>query len=140
LSIAAIVVRRHGEGRYGAGLLREEIPMTQYMLSVYMEEGYAPSAEEMEQMFKDVDVVNDEIKAKGAWVFAGGLHPADTATVVREKDGDVLTTDGPFAETKEQLGGFWVIEAPDLDAALDWARKATVACRGAIEVRPFQDG
>jgi hypothetical protein len=113
--------------------------MTQYMLSVHMEEGYAPSAEEMEQMFKDVDVLNEEIKAKGAWVFAGGLHPADTATVVREKDGDVLTTDGPYAETKEQLGGFWVIEAPDLDAALDWARKATVACKGAIEVRPFQD-
>ena len=113
--------------------------MTQYMLSVHMEEGYAPSAEEMEQMFKDVDVLNEEIKAKGAWVFAGGLHPADTATVVREKDGDVLTTDGPYAETKEQLGGFWVIEAPDLDAALDWARKATVACKGAVEVRPFQD-
>ena len=90
-------------------------------------------------MFKDVDAVNTEIKAEGAWVFAGGLHPADTATVVRAKDGEVVTTDGPFAEAKEQLGGFWVIQAPDLDAALAWAAKATVACRAPVEVRPFQD-
>jgi hypothetical protein len=72
-------------------------------------------------------------------VFAGGLHPADTATVVRVKDGDVVTIDGPYAETKEQVGGFWIIEAPDLDAALAFARRATVACRGPIEVRPFHD-
>ena len=81
-------------------------------------------------MYKDVDVFNEELKAKGAWVFAGGLHPADTATVVRVKDGEVLTTDGPFAETKEQLGGFWIIEAPDLDAALAWAAKGAAACQG----------
>jgi hypothetical protein len=72
-------------------------------------------------------------------VFAGGLHPATTATVVQSRDGEVVTTDGPFAEAKEQLGGFWVIEAPDLDAALAWAAKATVACRAPVEVRPFQD-
>jgi len=113
--------------------------MTQYLLSVYMVEGEpTPSDEVMAQMYKDVDVFNDEVKAQGAWVFAGGLHPADTATVVRIKDGDVLTTDGPFAETKEQLGGFWVIEAADLDAALAWAAKATTACQGPVEVRPFQ--
>jgi hypothetical protein len=72
-------------------------------------------------------------------VFGGGLHPADTATVVRVKDGEVLTTDGPFAETKEQLGGFWIIEAPDLDAALAWAAKGAAACAGPVEVRPFQE-
>ncbi len=72
-------------------------------------------------------------------MFAGGLHPASTATVVRVQDGEVVTTDGPFLETKEHLGGFWVIEAADLDAALDWAAKATVACQAPIEVRPFQD-
>ncbi len=95
--------------------------------------------EEIEKVYADVDVVNAEMMAAGAWVFAGGLHPVDTATVVSAQSGEIMITDGPFAETKEQIGGFWVIEAPDLDAALDWARKATVACRGAIEVRPFQD-
>ena len=113
--------------------------MSKYMLSVFMSEGFAPSEDEMQQMFKDVDVVNDEIKAAGAWVFGGGLHPANLATVVQVKGGDVLTTDGPFVEAKEQLGGFWVIQAADLDEALGWAAKATVACRGAIEVRPFDE-
>ncbi len=113
--------------------------MKQYMLSVYMEEGFEATEEEMQQMFKDVDALNAEIRSEGAWVFAGGLHPAETATTVRATDGDVLTTDGPFAEAKEQLGGFWVIQVPDLDAALAWASKATVACKGAVEVRPFQD-
>ena len=74
------------------------------------------------------------------WVFAGGLHPANTATVVRVQDGgDVITTDGPFAETKEQLGGFWIITAPDLDAALEWSAKAAAACMAPVEVRPFQE-
>lgn len=112
--------------------------MTQYMLSVYMD-GEPLSPEAMEQSYKDVDVVNQELKEAGAWVFAGGLHPASTATVVKAQGGDVVTTDGPFVETKEVLGGFWIIEAADLDAALAWARKATVACRGPVEVRPFQD-
>jgi hypothetical protein len=113
--------------------------MTQYMMSVYMDPGAMPSDEEMQQSFKDVDALNAEITAKGAWVFAGGLHPAETATVVQTKAGEIVTTDGPYAETKEQLGGFWIIEVADLDAALAWAAKATVACRGAIELRPFQD-
>ena len=114
--------------------------MTQYLLSVHMVEGEPlPSEEEIQQAYKDVDAFNEELKAQGAWVFAGGLHPADTATVVRVKDGEVLTTDGPFAETKEQLGGFWVIEAPDLDTALALAAKATAACKAPVEVRPFQD-
>jgi hypothetical protein len=94
----------------------------------------------MQQAFKDVDALNAKMQATGAWVFGGGLHPADTATVVKVEGGDVITTDGPFAEAKEQLGGFWVIAAKDLDEALDWARQATIACRGAVEVRPFQDG
>ena len=114
--------------------------MTQYLLSVYMVEGQEPPSEEViAKAYKDVDALNEEIKAAGAWVFAGGLHPASTATVVKTSGDEVITTDGPFPETKEQLGGFWVIEAPDLDAALNWARKATVACLAPVEVRPFQD-
>jgi hypothetical protein len=114
--------------------------MTQYLLSVYLTEGDAPPpADEMQQIYADVDAFNQEVTRAGAWVFGGGLHPIDTATVVHAKDGDVLTTDGPFAETKEHIGGFWIIQADDLDAALKWAEKATLACRGPVEVRPFQD-
>lgn len=114
--------------------------MKQYLLSVHMVEGTEPpSPEAMQKAYKDVDVLNEELQSAGAWVFAGGLHPANTATVVREQDGDVVITDGPFAETKEQLGGFWVIEAADLDAALAWASKTTVACAAPVEVRPFQE-
>ncbi|MFN2503995.1 MAG: YciI family protein [Acidimicrobiales bacterium] len=113
--------------------------MTQYLLSVHGDETEAPPAPEvMERMYKQVDAVNDEIRAAGIWVFAGGLHPSSTATVVKVQDGEVITTDGPYAETKEQLGGFWVIEAADLDAALAWASKASAACEAPVEVRPFQ--
>jgi hypothetical protein len=90
-------------------------------------------------MYQDVDAYNETLKAQGAWVFGGGLHPADTATVVKIEDGDVLLTDGPFVEAKEKLGGFWIIEAADLDAAVALASKASVACRAPVEVRPFQD-
>ena len=114
--------------------------MTQYLLSVYIDESAEPpSAEMLEQMYKDVDAVNQRIKDAGAWVFGGGLHPTNTATVVRHQNGEVLTTDGPYVETKEQLGGFWVIECADLDAALKWAEQATMACLAPVEVRPFQD-
>jgi hypothetical protein len=114
--------------------------MTQYLLSVWMVEGQEPPPPDViEQMYKAVDAFNNEVKAEGAWVFAGGLHPADTATVVRAHEGDVVTTDGPFAETKEQLGGFWVLNAPDLDAALALAERASAACGAPVEVRPFQD-
>jgi hypothetical protein len=115
--------------------------MMQYLLSVYMVEGTEPpAAEEMEKMFKAVDTLNGEFQAEGRWVFAGGLHPADTATVVRaDAKGEVITTDGPFAETKEHLGGFWVLKAKDLDDALALAARATVACQAPVEVRPFQD-
>lgn len=114
--------------------------MTQYLLSVHMVEGEEePPPDVIQQMYKDVEALNETMRSDGAWVFAGGLHPASTATVVRIRDGEVLTTDGPFVEAKEQLGGFWVIEAADLDAALAWAAKATAACQAPVEVRPFQD-
>jgi hypothetical protein len=114
--------------------------MTQYLLSVHMVEGEpVPSEEEMQKAYQQVDAFNAGLKAAGNWVFAGGLHPPATATVVRIHDGEVLTTDGPFAETKEQIGGFWIITAPDLDAALALAAEASQACGGPVEVRPFQE-
>ena len=113
--------------------------MPEYLLSVWIDESAEPpSPEVMEKAYKDVDALNQQIKEAGAWVFAGGLHPTSTATVVRCQDGEVLTTDGPFAEAKEHLGGFWVIDVADLDAALDWARRATSVCLAPVEVRPFQ--
>ena len=114
--------------------------MSQYLLSVHMHEDAAPPAPEViERMYRQVDEVNEEMKSSGAWVFGGGLHPSSTATVVRAANGEVLVTDGPYAEAKEQLGGFWIIEAADMDEALAWAKKATVACEAPVEVRPFQD-
>src|SRR4051795_13051842 len=105
--------------------------MNHYLLSVHMVEGEGyQSDEEMQQAFKDVGALNEDIKKAGAWVFAGGLEPADTATVVKEQGGDILTTDGPFIEGKEHIGGFWVIQVADLDEALAWAKKATVALPG----------
>jgi hypothetical protein len=114
--------------------------MKQYLLSVHMVEGEPmPSPEEIQQSFADVDAFNAEVQAAGRWVFAGGLHPADVATVVRAQGDEVLTSDGPFAEAKEHLGGFWVVKAEDLDDALRWAAKGSAACRAPVEVRPFQD-
>lgn len=114
--------------------------MTQYMLAVHDDgSGEMPSPELMQQAFAQVDAFNEELKAAGAWVFGGGLQPAPSATVVRVDGGETIITDGPFAETKEQLGGFWVIEAADLDLALALATKASAACMAPVEVRPFQD-
>lgn len=115
--------------------------MGRYMLSVPAAEGAPPrSREQMAKVYRDVAAFNTEIQAAGAWVFAAGLHPPSTATVVRaQAEGEVLITDGPFAEGKEHIGGFWVIRAPDLDAALAWARKASAACGDAVEVRPMED-
>jgi len=115
--------------------------MTKYLLSVHSVEGEArePMTEEdMRQFMERVGVLEEEMKSAGAWLFGGALHQADTATVVRMTDGEVLTTDGPFAESKEHLGGFYIIEADDLDAALVWATKTTEAVGKPIEVRPFQ--
>jgi hypothetical protein len=114
--------------------------MKQYLLAVHMVEGQpARTDADAQRAYKAVDAFNADLQAAGAWVFAGGLHPPTTATVVRAQGGQVITTDGPFAETKEQLGGFWVIKVPDLDAALDWAAKGSAACGEAVEVRPFQE-
>ncbi len=114
--------------------------MTQYMLSVYhADAGAALAPEEMAASIRDVDALNKEMIAAGVWVFAGGLHNDSTASVLRVQDGAVVTTDGPYTEAKERIGGFWIIQADDLDAALAWARKATVACLAPIEVRPFMD-
>ncbi len=114
--------------------------MTQYLLAVHMVEGEAaPSPEEIERAYGQVDEFNAKLQASGAWVFAGGLQEPSTATVVRHHDGEVLMTDGPFAEAKEQLGGFWVVEAADLDAALAIAAEGSAACARPVEVRPFQE-
>lgn len=114
--------------------------MTQYLMSVYYVEGEEPPTDDvMQAMYADVDALNNKMKSEGVMVFGGGLHTPDTATVVSANGGEILTTDGPFPEAKEQIGGFWIIEAENLDAALDWASQATVACRGPVEVRPFQD-
>jgi hypothetical protein len=86
---------------------------------------------------RQVHALQDELKAAGAWVFSGGLHAPSTATVVRAQAGEVLVTDGPYVEGKEHIGGFTVIKAPDLDAALEWARKTARATTLPIEVRPF---
>ncbi|MGQ0433801.1 MAG: YciI family protein [Microthrixaceae bacterium] len=115
--------------------------MPQYLLSVCMIEGEPPypTEEKMQQAFKDVDVFNAKLQADGSWVFAGGLHPASVATVVDGTGPEVLFTDGPFAEVKEHIGGFWIIDVPDLDAALQLAAEGSKACQGRVEVRPFQE-
>ena len=113
--------------------------MKQYLLSVHHEGDFpTPEPEDMQRMFAQVDAFNASLQESGAWVCAGGLHPKDSATTIRYKDGSTLVTDGPWSETKEQLGGFWVIQAEDLDAALELARQGALACEGDVEVRPFQ--
>jgi hypothetical protein len=114
--------------------------MTHYLLSIYQPDGDPPPPEVLGKVMKDLHVLNQELKSAGAWVFSRGLHDASTATVVRVRDQEVLITDGPYVEGKEHVGGFWIINAPDLDAALGWARKAARAITLPIEVRPFQDG
>ena len=114
--------------------------MTQYLLSVHMVEGEPePAPDVIHEMYKDVETFNQKLRDQNVWVFAGGLHPANVATVVRVQNGEVLTSDGPFAESKEQLGGFWIVDVADLDAALKLAAEGAAACQGPVEVRPFQD-
>jgi hypothetical protein len=111
--------------------------MKQYLLNVYQPEGELPAAD-LAEIMRDVDALDQEMRDAGVWVFAGGLHPPGSSTVVRVNDGDVLTTDGPYAEGKEHIGGFTIIKAPDLDAALDWGGRLAGATGLPIEVRPFQ--
>lgn len=114
--------------------------MTYYLLAMHQPVGDPPPPEVLDPIMRDLGAVKDEMKAAGVWVFDGGLHGPEASTVVRMRDGDVLTTDGPYAEGKEQLGGFAIIDVPDLDAALFWARKEAAAVRLLpIEVRPFHD-
>ncbi|SEQ98474.1 YciI family protein [Actinokineospora terrae] len=110
--------------------------MTQYLLSIQQPDGDPPPPEVLDPIMRDLAAFNADLRAAGAWVFNAGLHPAHTATVLHPKDGDVLVTDGPYAEGREHVGGFWVIEASDLDAALAWGRKAALAVTLPIEVRP----
>ena len=115
--------------------------MAKYLLSVHSVEGEAAdpmTEQDMQQFMGRVGALEEEMKSAGAWLFGGALHDTDTATVVRVTDGEVLTTDGPFAEAKEHLGGFYIIEADDLDAALAWASKTSAAVAKPIEVRPFR--
>ena len=112
--------------------------MKYYLLSLYQPDGDPPPPEFLSRVMKDIDVMNQEIKASGGWVFAGGLHAPSTATVLRATGDDVLMTDGPFVEGKEHLGGFTVIKAPDLDVALNWGRRLAQITALPIEVRPFQ--
>jgi hypothetical protein len=115
--------------------------MPQYVLSVWHDQPYDDldfNAPETQRMVAQVSDFNVSLEKAGAWVFGAGLRPASTATVVRAAGENMSMTDGPYAETKEQMGGFWVIEAPDLDAALDWAGRAAAACEGPIEVRPTE--
>lgn len=116
--------------------------MTHYLLAVHgpaerTEFGNYGSKEAMEQAFAATDAFNDKLRADGYWVFAGGLQPVSTATVVDGQGEAPVVTDGPYLETKEALGGFWVIEAPDLDVALKLAAEGSKACGGKVEVRPF---
>lgn len=115
--------------------------MTQYLLSVHHVEGESMpgTPEEMQPIFEAVGRFNDKAREAGIWVFAGGLLPRETATTVDNTGATPVVTDGPFAESKEWLGGFWIFELPDLDAALAWAAEGSKACAGPVEVRPFAD-
>jgi hypothetical protein len=112
--------------------------MKQYLLNIIQPVGAPPPPEVLGPIMRDVEALQRELKTAGAWVFNGGLCPPSSTTVVRVKDGEALITDGPYIEGKEHIGGFIVIQAPDLDAALAWARKAARAITLPIEVRPFQ--
>lgn len=112
--------------------------MKQYLLSIYQPDSGTPPPEVLEKVMRDVQALIEETRTAGVWVFNGGLYPPDTATVVRLREGEMVVTDGPFTEGKEHIGGFLIIKAPDLDAALGWARRLARVVTLPIEVRPFQ--
>jgi hypothetical protein len=114
--------------------------MTQYMLSVHDDPSDpVPEGDALQKIFDDVEAFNVKVRDAGIWVFAGGLQPVESATVVDGRGAEVLAVDGPYIESKEYLGGFWIIDVPDLDAAMKWAAEGSKACAGKVEVRPFQD-
>jgi len=118
---------------------KKENAMPQYMFSVNHEVGEElPTGDDVQRMFTQVDAFNQKVTDAGIWVFGGGLEPIETTTTVDASGSEPIITDGPYAEAKEWLGGFWVLEAPDLDAALKLAIEASAACEGRVEVRPFQ--
>ena len=111
--------------------------MAQYLVAIHHPDDYDPSTED-EAMEHAIDVLNEEMIAAGIRVFVGGLHPANSAKSLQaQPDGTILVTDGPYLKTNEHVGGFWVLEAADMDEALAWGRKAVVACRAPVEVRSF---
>ncbi|MEO8725100.1 MAG: YciI family protein [Acidobacteriaceae bacterium] len=111
--------------------------MPQYLVAIQHPDGYDGSLES-EAMMRDIDALNQEMIAAGARIFAGGLSPASSAKWLRaQPKGNVLTTDGPYLEAKEHIGGFWLLKCADMDEALAWGRKATIACRAPVEVRAF---
>ena len=115
--------------------------MAQYLLSVWHDDPdavYSEPMEDMQDVFEAVDAFNQKIMANGQWVFGGGLENPNNATVIRPTDGNVVVTDGPYSEVKEGFGGFWVIDVADHDQAVALAKEAALACRGAVELRPFQ--
>jgi hypothetical protein len=112
--------------------------MSQYLIAIHLPDDFdQAAAQKDEAMMRDIDVLNDEMRAAGAIVFVGGLAPVKSARSLKKREGKVHITDGPYLETKEHIGGFWVLEAADLEEALAWGRKAVVACRAPVEVRPF---
>ena len=113
--------------------------MTQYALIVHQPDGPPPADLDLDAVMRDVGALQQEMKDAGVWVFSGGLHQPHTATVLQVRDGELITTDGPFTEGHEHIGGLTVIEVEDLDAALEWGRKSARVITGLpIEVRPFQ--
>ena len=114
--------------------------MTQYLLTLYQPDGPPPADVDLDRIGAELGAFNEELRAKGAWVFSGGLHPPTTSTVVRARGDDLQLTDGPYVEGKEHVGGFTIVDAPDLDAALAWAARLAEATTLPIEVRPFQGG
>ncbi len=113
--------------------------MAHYLLSIQQPDGEPPAPEVLGPIMRDVAAVAADMQTAGVWVFAGGLAPASSSTVVRQQNGQAVTTDGPYTEGKEHVGDLNVIDVPDLDAALEWARKLSAATTLPIEVRPFQD-
>ncbi len=113
--------------------------MPQYLVAIHHPDNYDPSKED-EAMHRDIDVLNEEMIAAGVRIFVGGLCSTDGAKSLRKRpDGKVIVTDGPYIETKEHIGGFWVLQAVNMDEALEWGRKAVIACRAPVEVRQFYE-
>jgi hypothetical protein len=112
--------------------------MTQYLLAFQQPDGPPPADLDMDAVMRDVNAIREDMQSAGVWVFSGGLHAPETATVIRKDGDEIITTDGPYAEGKEHIGGLTIVDVDDLDAALEWGRKLTGATRLPVEVRPFQ--